>query len=475
MIEAQGSAKSEQAEKNRVTVTSLFAALVLTGAKLTVGLLTGSLALIAEAAHSALDMLASVMTFFSVRIAGRPADKNHPYGHGRVENLSAVIQGVLLFSTAAYIMYEAVRRIFFHPVAVEVSVWAFVVMGASIVIDYWRSRMLSRTARKYNSRALEADALNFRSDMFSSAVVVLGLALTAYGNYAGGGGFLASADAWAALLVGLFILAKSGGIAMKSVNVLLDLAPVELQERITRRAESVPGVVATRLVRLRESGSRKFADIVVTVPRTVSAPEAHAITEKVEEAVQELDPRTESVVHAEPVETEAETLAQAIHAVATEMGVRTHHERVHCSGDHLEASLHVEVEPKLPLGEAHDLAERLSAEIKRQNPGIRRINTHIEAEEPEPGERPRVEGHHGEMLREIERVVGETGVEANAHEVRLYRSGEGGLDAILHCDFPRSVEVEEVHVRTEVIERALRSRFTELEQVLVHAEPRQEP
>ena len=476
-----GLGKGAQREKNRVTIVSLLAAVCLTAAKLAAGLATGSLGLLAEAAHSALDMVASVITFFSVRVAGRPADENHPYGHGRVENLSAVVQGVLLLGTAAWIMYESISRIFFEPVAVQVSVWAFVVMGTSVVVDFWRSRMLARVARRHGSRALEADALNFRADMFSSSVVIVGLALSAYGARlapSGGGWFLERADAIAALLVGLFILGKAGQLAMKSVNVLLDLAPVELQGRISRAAESVPGVVEARQVRLRESGHRKFADIVVTVPRTVSAAEAHDISEKVEETVRGIDGRTESVVHVEPVATEAETMADAIHGIAQEMGLRTHHERVQLAGTHYEANLHVEVDPSLTLGEAHEQARRLGEEIRRQEPRLARVNSHIEVAEPEPGERERVDGEHGGLVEEIRRVVAGAGAEASCHEVRLYRHGESGggdhtekLDAVLHCDFPPQANVGDVHLRTEYVERALRASIPALEQVVIHAEP----
>lgn len=466
-------ASPEQRDKNRVTIVSLIAAMALTSAKLVAGLLTGSLGLLAEAAHSALDTVASVITFFSVRVAGRPADENHPYGHGRVENLSAIIQGVLLLGTAAWILYESIQRIFFVHVEVATSFWAFAVMGTSIVVDFWRSRMLTRAARKYNSRALEADALNFRADMFSSAVVILGLSLSAYGNAVGSEGFLQRADAWAALLVGLFIIGKSGQIALRSVNILLDLAPVELQERVARAAESVPGVLGTRLVRLRESGDRKFADIIVTVSRTLSAAEAHEISDRIERSVREIDPGTESVVHTEPVMSESETAVESIHAVALGMGLRTHHERVQRTGDRLEASLHLEVDSKLTLGEAHDLARRLGVEIKAQNPDLKRVNTHIEVADPEPGERPEVTAEHENLVREIKREVREAGVSADGHEVRLYRSEDGGLDAVLHVDFPSSSNMGEVHARTETIELALREAHPQLERIVLHAEPRE--
>ena len=463
---------SGQREKNRVTIISLVAAILLTSAKLVVGLLTGSLGLLAEAAHSAFDTVASVVTFFSVRVAGRPADEDHPYGHARVENLSAVAQGVLLIGTAAWISYEAIRRIFFASAEVEPTVWAFVVMGTSIVVDLWRSRMLARVARRHDSRALEADALNFRADMFSSVVVIVGLALVVLGERLGNAPFLARADAAAALLVGIFIFFKSGALAARSANVLLDRAPVGLQERISRRAESVPGVVGTRQVRLRESGNRKFADIVISVPRTASAAEGHEISERVEWVVREEDASIESVVHVEPVPTETETMAEAIRAAALGRGFRTHHERVRRFGESFEASLHVEVDAGLTLGEAHDLSRGLGATLKAQEPRLARVSTHIEVAEPDEGEWREPDPGHGDLEEKIKRAVSEADSGARCHEARLYRS-EHGLDAILHCDFPGSANIGEVHARTERIERGLHARFPSLVQIVIHAEPRE--
>ncbi len=474
-------AASERTEKNRVTAVSVVASLLLTCAKLAVGLLTGSLGLLAEAAHSALDLVSSVVTFFSVRIAGRPADESHPYGHGRAENLSAIVQGLLLLGTASWIAYESVKRIFFEDVAVQASLWAFAVMASSIIVDMWRSRMLSRAARRYRSRALEADALNFRADMLSSAVVIAGLGLVALGNTLGRGGLLHKADAVAALLVGGLIIYKSGGVLLQSVNILLDRAPVGLAERVHRAAISVPGVLEAPSVRLRESGSSTFADVVVTVPRTTSAAEAHEITQEVEEAIRGVDERTDTLVHVEPVRSETESAAEAIRATALRMGIRTHHERVWRSGEGFEASFHVEVDPYLKLEEAHDLARRLGGAIREEYPHLLKVNSHIEVAEPEPGDKREITAEHRELAAKIGHLVLEANVEARAHEVRLYRAGRGtgvvddtgSVDAVIHCDFPASTNMGEVHRRTELVEQTLKTRVPGLGYVVIHAEPRE--
>ncbi len=467
----------ERTDKSRVTLVSVGVGLVLAVLKLAVGLLTGSLGLISEAMHSALDFVASLMTYASVRIAGRPADADHVYGHGRVENLSATIQGVLLLGTATAIIYESVRRIFFVEVAVEPSIWAFVVMFGSVFVDLWRSRMLSAAARRYHSQALEADALNFRADMFSSVVVILGLAVAAAGALVGGAGWLARADAVAALVVALVIVVMSGRLATRAVGVLLDRSPSTLRERMTSAAAAVPGVIDSAPVRLRESGDRLFADITVQVPRTTSLSEAHTITEQVEESIREVEPRTQTVVHVEPLRSVEETAAEAIRAVAWQMGARTHHELVNRVGDHLEASLHIEVEPELSLRKAHELAHHLVAAAQRENPQLRRVDTHIEVATPDPSQRREVSAWRPDIVEAVRRAVAKAAVGAALHEVRVYSADEAqvpGLDVVLHCGFEPDVPMGEIHRRTEIIELEIRRLLPSLEHVVIHAEPREE-
>ncbi len=463
--EAGVAAHSDQQEKNRITLVSVVAALALAVLKLVAGLLTGSLALLSDAAHSGLDCVASVITYVTVRIAGRPADQDHPYGHGRVENLSAILQAVLLIGTALAIIYESVRRIFFQPAEIHSSPWIFAVMFLSIGVDLWRSRLLAGAARRYHSRAMEADALNFRADMLASAMVIGGLTVIALGGPV-------HADAAAALLVALIIIVMSGRLALRGVSVLLDRAPVHLGERMTQAVVAVPGVVDAQPVRLRESGDRLFADITVQVPRTTSLSEAHGISESVEASLRDLAPRTQAVVHVEPAVGEAETAAEAIRAVAWGIGARTHHERVSRVGDHLEASLHIEVEPELTLAEAHALAHRLSAALRAENPLLQQVDTHIEVAVLEPSLRREVGEQHPKIVATAADAVKAAEVGALLHEARLYGSSEPGWDLTLHCGFPPEIPMGDIHRRTERIEQELRRAIPNLEIVVIHAEPR---
>lgn len=464
--------EAERTEKSAVTTISVAVALALTALKLGVGLATGSLGMLSEAAHSGLDTVASIVTFAAVRIADRPADANHPYGHGRVENLSAMVQGALLIVTAAAIVFESLQRIFVEHVVVRPTPWAFLVMAVSIVLDLWRSTMLARAARRFHSRALEADALNFRADLLGSTVVIAGLALTAYGETAGvRAPWLASADAVAALFVAGVIVWMSGGLAWRAVAVMLDRASPSLRDRMTGAARLVPGVVDAQPVRLRESGNRLFADVVVTVGRTTSLERAHRVTEAVETAIREVEPRTEVVVHAEPAVAAGETAAEAIRAVALRLGVETHHEQVYVVGDRLEASLHLEVAANQTLGEAHALATRLADALRRDDPRLAHVDVHIEVAVPDASQRTDVTADHAELAASVASAAAASGLAAACREIRLYRNAAGRLDAVLHCEFANDAPMRTVHRTTEQIEQVLLGRFPELDTAVIHAEP----
>jgi cation diffusion facilitator family transporter len=295
---ASQSAKADR-EKSLVAGSSVVAAVFLTSMKLVVGLSTGSLGILSEAAHSGLDLVAAAVTFLAVRISGKPADTEHTYGHGKVENLSALFETFLLLLTCVWIIYEAVRRLFYRDVAVEATVWAFVCMGISIVIDLSRSTALGRAAKKYDSQALEADALHFSTDIWSSSVVIGGLALVRLSGYLKLE-WLHKADAVAALGVACIVVYVSIQLGRRTIAGLLDQVPAGLREQVTRAAR-VPGVMAVRQVRVRRSGPEAFADVTIAVVRTTSLEEAHGIATAAENAVRQVLPRADVMVHVEPV------------------------------------------------------------------------------------------------------------------------------------------------------------------------------
>jgi cation diffusion facilitator family transporter len=288
-------------EKQSAALSSVIAAVGLTTFKIIVGAFTGSLGILAEAAHSGLDLVAALVTFFAVRLSGKPADEEHRYGHGKIENLSALFETVLLLITAIWILYESANRLFFNPVEVEVSLWSFVVMATSICIDYTRSRILLRAAKKHNSQALEADALHFSTDIWSSSVVILGLGCILVSRLSANLAFLNKADAIAAALVAFIVIYVSIQMGMRTIQGLLDTAPKGMAEKFRSAVEAVPGVSNCHNIRLRYSGPCLFVDVHVLIDGQQSLEEAHKLTETIEAVIQAIAPGSDVTVHPEPV------------------------------------------------------------------------------------------------------------------------------------------------------------------------------
>jgi cation diffusion facilitator family transporter len=295
--------QNSQQEKSSVALSSVLAAVGLTTFKIIIGLLTNSLGILAEAAHSGLDLVAAVMTLFAVRVADKPADFEHPFGHGKAENISALFETLLLLATSGWIIYEAVHRLTAPDVHVEVSIWSFIVMGTSIAVDVTRSRMLMAAAKKHNSQALEADALHFSTDIWSSSVVILGLGLVTVARYLPNLVLLEKADAIAALVVAVIVIFVSGELGVRSIQGLLDAAPRNGEyEKIVDEIGKTKGIIDVHAVRIRSSGAGWFVDMHVTMDGNLSLVEAHALTEKVERKVQAILPKSDVTVHAEPVD-----------------------------------------------------------------------------------------------------------------------------------------------------------------------------
>lgn len=281
-------------------MTSVIAAVGLTGFKIIVGFSTGSLGILAEAAHSGLDLMAAVMTFLAIRISAKPADRDHLYGHGKVENLSALFETLLLLVTCVWIIYEATHRLLYHSAHLEVNYWSFAVMITSIVIDISRSRVLYRAAKKYNSQALEADGLHFSTDIWSSGVVILGLSFVKLSEWVAGLAFLRQADSVAAIMVGLIVVYVSLRLGIRTVQALIDVAPSGIEKKIISTVEVLPGVTDCHNVRVRYSGPQPFVDVHVLVDGNQTLKEAHGLTEEIERVIQKLIPNADVTVHPEP-------------------------------------------------------------------------------------------------------------------------------------------------------------------------------
>ncbi len=438
--------------------------------------MTGSLGLIAEAAHSGLDLVAASVTWFAVRMSDQPADRGHHFGHGKIENLSALFETLLLLVTCAWIVWEAIHRLLDRHVEVQTTIWAFLVVAISIVVDVHRSRMLYAAARKHHSQALEADALHFSTDIWSSAVVFVGLAAVAASKMLGPEwAWLARADAVAALGVASIVVLISFRLGWRSVAALLDAAPEGLGEKISEVVAAVPGVRGSTPPRVRQSGAAVFVDLTVAVDRAASLEEAHRIATDAQEAIGRLVPRADVVVHVDPVRPQGEILPDTVNAIAARLGMRAHSISLRESHDHVVLDLHVEVPPHINLREAHDDVDHLERAIRGELPHIQTIHTHIE-----PVARPVVQAQPlddvaADLLREriIELAVSVDGV-SSCTDCRL-RASQAGIDVVLHCQADPDLTVEAAHHLAHAVEERIRMVVLDVERMLVHIEPFEEP
>lgn len=456
-------------EKRAVSLTSLLASLFLTLLKLIVGFATGSLGVLSEAAHSGLDFLATLVTYLAVRVSDRPADRDHLYGHGKIENLAALVESALLAVTCLWIIAEAVRRLFFHAVLVYPASVAFATMVISIAVDLSRSRALSRTARRAQSQALEADALHFSTDIWSSAVVLLGLGLVWAAEQ-----FemprLRVADPVAALGVAGIALALSWRLAKRAADVLLDRAPETLVRGVTAAVRGVEGIRDPVTVRARQAGPQVFVDAAVSIERGTSFETTHRLTEEVEAAVQRLAPGADVVVHAEPLPADDESLGERIRLLVARHGLAAHNVALTRLGDETRADLHLEVDEGLTLGEAHRLADGIEAAVRNEIPEVHGVTIHLETlargvrggEEvlslPE-GFRQRLAA----LAREIPEIL-------DLHGVTLTRV-DGRLRLTCHCTLEASTAIGRAHEVATALERRILRDQPEIQAVTIHAEP----
>lgn len=459
-------------EKKRVALSSVGAAVFLTLLKLVVGLLTGSLGILSEAAHSGLDLVAALVTFFAVRLSGEPPDASHPYGHGKIENLSALIETLLLLITCVWIIYEVIQRLFFKSVEVEANVWAFLVMGTSVAVDISRSRALYRAARKYDSQALEADALHFSTDIWSSLTVIGGLALVWLGQRLGAEwAWLAKADAVAALVVALIVIYVSLQLGRRAVAVLLDTAPPGLAERIIAEAEHVPGVQTVGSARVRRSGAATFVDLTIGVERSASLERAHQIAAMVEDRIGTLTHKGDVVVHVDPVQQRDESLPETVSAIADRLNLQAHSIRAHeVRGDYY-VDLHVEVPADMRLDQVHDRVSLLETTLYDELPYIKEINTHIEPMAGSLSSKAALGPKAPEQLREQILSFAEKMSELrDCHHLRVWLD-QDGYHVILHGRADPGLSITEAHRLADQLEKQLQAHIPEISQVLVHVEP----
>jgi len=458
-------------EKRWVALTSVAAAVLLTGTKLVVGLLTDSLGILAEALHSGLDLVAAAMTLWAVRASAKPADREHPYGHGKFENLSALFETLLLLVTCVWIIWEACARLFgSEKVHVDATAWAFLVVMLSIVVDYTRSRALKRAADKYQSQALEADALHFSTDIWSSAVVFIGLLGVLFAERLGLP-WLGQADSVAALGVAVIVVWVSIQLGRKSVADLLDSVPPGLREDVARAAR-VEDVVEVTRVRVRRSGPETFAEVTLTVDPGSGLEHAHAVADRAESAVAAAIPGTDVVVHVEPGQGKTEDVIELVRRLALRHELRAHGLRIYEQDGRRAVDLHLEVGAGLTVADAHAKATAFEDDLRQFLPDVVQIVTHLEPSGEADVTRRSEAADEAQVREVLAEVAHAAGVECQPHDIQVKRVA-GELDVSFHCAVDAQAKIGDAHLFTERVEQALRAHIPGLGRVVIHVEPRE--
>jgi cation diffusion facilitator family transporter len=453
-----------QATKERVALTSILASGGLTVAKGAVGALTGSLAILSEAAHSLIDFGATLMTYFAVRVSGKPADEEHHYGHGKMESVAALAETALLFLLSGVVIWEAAKRLLGEGGhAVEATIAAFAVIVVSIVVDFFRARLLSRVAHDTASEALEADALHFSSDMWSSLAVLVGLGGVALGYQ--------WADSAAAIVVALFVCLAGWRLGRRTIDTLTDTAPAGSAQTVTRAAAKVRGVVAVEGVRVRPSGDKMFVEVVAAVSRTLPLDRVEAVKTQVAAAIRAEIPRAEVVVTTAPRALDTETVQERIMVIARNRALAVHHVTVHDIRGQLAVALDLEVDRKLTLGAAHDIADGLEAALRDELGPDVEVETHIEPLQQDAAGREAPPERVKAVQMTLAEIAAEVGVITEVHNVRVRETDEGEI-VNFHCRVDPALTVQAVHEKVDELERALRRRSPSIKRVIGHAEPR---
>jgi len=445
--------------QRRIALASVVAACLLIAVKLAAGLASGSLGLLSEAVHSGTDLVAALLTFFALGVAGRPADTGHPYGHGKAEHLSALAEAAILVLASLFIAWRAVDRLAgdAHP-DVDTAWWVFVVLGVVVLIDLSRASVSLRAARRHRSAAL-----HFASDLAGTAAVLVGLLLVRAGYQ--------EADSVAALFVAVLVLVAAGRLMRENVDVLMDRSPAQAEAAARGAIASVRPPVDLRRLRLRTAGGRHFADVVIGVQPGAAVAQGHALADAVEAAVEDALPGSDVVVHVEPRPDEAAELRERALAAALRVPrVREiHNVAVRRIGDRSEVSLHLKLPGDLSLEEAHGVASRVERAIAEAVPEVDAVQTHLEPlAEPAEGTAP-APGDFAREAADVRRIVRElTGAEPR--EVRFLETDEG-LVALLTVAVDPGASLAEAHARASEVEEAIRKAGLEIAQVLVHTEP----
>jgi cation diffusion facilitator family transporter len=462
----------EVREKKRAALLSVGSAVVLLSLKTFLVARTGSLGVLSEALHSGLDFLAAVITYFSVRMSDQPADEGHPYGHAKFENFSAFVETGLLLITAVFIIYEGIDRLFFHHVHIQPSVIAVLILLVALSIDITRAKALGHVARKYHSEAIEADALHFSTDVWSTIVVIAGIGLVWAGE-TWHLPWLVYADAIAGLAVAGVILWVGSQLGRRTLDALVDAAPEGLRQEIARAVARMEGVLDVDRVRVRRAGNRHFVDATVSVARTTSLEQVHALSDAIEKRIGEIVP-SDVMVHAEPRAPQGEHLFESIRALAQRLGLAIHDVTALQQSGKLFIELHLEVDENLPLREAHRQSTKLEEGIRalrdaptEVNIHIEPLGTHIATPDAGLGEMKLLAGAIEQFLNSLPSEYDEL---LNCHDARV-RQVEHRIFVSCHCTMKSDLPINKIHDVTAALVDRVKEKFPQIHRVTIHPEP----
>ncbi len=459
----------QHAAKRAAALGSVASGIVLTVLKLVVGFTTGSLSILSEAAHSSLDLLAAALTFVVVRVADLPPDDNHPYGHARAENLGALAETTLLIVTAGWVLWKAYQHIFITPEVPEITVWSFVIMFVSLIIDWRRSRSLRKAADDYQSQALAADAAHFANDMVGTVLVIVGLAITALARFVPGipHWLTQRADAFAAVGVALVALYVSWGLGLRAVQALMDDVPGKLNEQLEEAVGAIPGVITgSPRVRTRFVGNQAYVDVSAQVPRSQTLEEAHHTTEGVEATVRSQLAGADVVVHVEPTRSEGEPYTTSVYAAAHQLGLHVHNVDIFLLQDGMRVDVDLEVPASLPLAEAHRYSEEFDAAVRVELPPSTTVAVHLEPRRDlvQPAVR------YPQAQEQVRAALEQSPSEIRVYDVEAFLT-DGGVVVTLRCGFPAAMPLLQVHTTMARLERQVRRAVPDMLRVQIDPEP----
>ncbi len=460
--------ESTAKRKIKVAMQSMYAAIIITVIKILASYFSGSLGVLSEVFNSGIDIFVCLVTILSIKYSSRPPDEDHNYGHDKVENFSALFQVFILFITSAYIIYEAVNRLFINKDhEVKVSIWIFLALIISMIIDLYRSRALNKIASETKSNALEADALHFSVDIISSSVVIIGLIFT-YFNIS------KIADTLAALIVTCIIIYLGYRLSRKSIDALMDRVPAGLYEKIRYETLLIKGVEGIKSCRIRSSGPRIFVDMTILISRLVPFSKAHDIMDSVEKKINEITADADIVIHSEPVETKDETINDKIRMIVNEFGLKCHDIFSHKINNEIYSELHIEIYETNDLIKAHNIITEIENKIKKEIDIISHLKIHIDEPSEILFDTKDITESSEEIILNVNKILQSNTNVVSGSDIQVI-STNGKMRISLTCLFNHIYSLDEVHDMVTVLESRiyleLKEKYPKLSNVIIHAEP----